>query len=117
MKWVILYVKYLVSLVWEESGGGVGDFSVSSADWAEEKILYGGDGGAVLRGPDAGLAAGIVAYGYCDVAHGCPPGLGGILASFLHCAPGEANCMQSFLQKNLVPDAKIEPTTERLESR
>jgi len=60
----------------------VGDFSVSSADWAEEKIPHGGDGGVVLRGPDAGLAVGIVADGYGDVAHGCLPGIGWDFAFF-----------------------------------
>ena len=115
MKWVILYVTYLVSLVWEESGGGVGDFSASSADWAEEKIPHGGDGGVVLRGTGACLAVGIVADGSGDVAHGRLPGLGGILPSFLHCAPWEANYMQPSCGKILAPDSKIEPTAEQLE--
>ena len=55
----------------------MGDFSVSSAAWANEEAMHeGGDGGVFLCGPDAGLAVGIVADGYGDVAH-VPPGLGG----------------------------------------
>jgi hypothetical protein len=44
----------------------------------EQKILHdGSNGGVVLCGPDASLAVGIVADGYGDVVHGCPPGLAG----------------------------------------
>ena len=59
--------------------GGSGKAGVEGADEPrqareiQEKVLHGGgDGGVVLRGPDAGLAVGIVADGYGDVAHGCP---------------------------------------------
>jgi len=99
--------------VW--TGGGWGRH-VSSAAWAKEKVQHdGGDGGAVFRGPDAGVVVGIVADGLGDVAHGWPPGLGGILDAYFDCAPGEANYMQPFCGKIRAPDAKIEPTAEQLE--
>jgi hypothetical protein len=86
----------LISLVWDESGGGVGAFSVSWAAWAKEKTLRdGGDGGVILRDPDAGLAAGIVADGYGDIAHGCLPWIGRILDDWFHCAPRDRNYMQT----------------------
>jgi hypothetical protein len=64
------------------------------------KSRNGGDGGGRSSRPDGSLAAGIFADGCVDVVHGWRPGLVGILTSFLHCAPGEANYMQTFLRKN-----------------
>jgi len=93
----------------------VGDFSVSSADWAEEKILYGGDGGAVLRGPDAGLAAGIVADGYGDVAHGCPLDRVGFWLLFSIVRRGRLILCKHSYEKILAPDLKIEPSAKQLE--
>ena len=58
--------------------GGKGARDPREAWQVEEEVLHdGGDGGVVLGGPDAGLAVGIVADGYGDVAHGCPLDLAG----------------------------------------
>ena len=65
---------------WRGGGhaGGEGARDPGQTGKIEEKVLHdGGDGGVVLCGPDTGLAVGIVADGYGDVAHGCPLDLAG----------------------------------------
>ena len=93
----------------------MGDFSVSSADWAEEKIPHGGDGGVVLRGTGACLAVGIVADGYGDVAHGCPLDWVGFWLLFSIVRRGRLILCKHSYEKILAPDLKIEPSAKQLE--
>ena len=95
--------------------GGVCCPAVSLAAWTAERVPHSGDGGVVLRGPDAGLAAGIVADGYGDVAHGCPLDRVGFWLLFSIVRRGRLILCKHSYEKILAPDLKIEPSAKQLE--
>ena len=65
--------------------------------------------------PDAGLAVGIVADGYGDVAHGCPLDRVGFWLLFSIVRRGRLILCKHSYEKILAPDLKIEPSAKQLE--
>ena len=73
----------------------------------EEVLLDGGDAGVVLCSPDAGLAVGIVADGYGDVAHGSPLDWVGFWPLFSIVRLWRLIICNHFYGKIIAPDLKI----------